>query len=320
MRPHPVLVQLAMIGTMLLWGISFVGSSIVLTEIDPITYMGLRFALASLVLGGVFLFSRRSRFSRRTHALIALTAVFEPVAYFLFETYGITIIGPTMTSLIIALIPLAVMILAALLLDEPIHIRGLLAVLVSILGIALLVYGDELTALAFSSDPAFFAEGSIDPLVKAGGVLLVLGAVFAAAGYITLARSLTQKNDPIQLTILQTWWGTLFFVSMWQIRTPGLATVAELSSLGWIAILFLVFGATVAAFLLYNWALRYEKAGTAALYINGIPIVTAATAWIVLGETLEPIQIFGAVLVLTAVRLSATKSAEVAATPLPPEA
>lgn len=311
MKPHPLLVQLAMIGTMLLWGVSFVGTSIVLSEIGPLPYMGLRFTLAAIVLGVVLLVVGPPRFSRRTHGLIAVTALFEPVAYFLFETYGIEKIGPTMTSLIIALIPLAVMVVAAIVLHEPIRLRGAIAVVVSMIGIALLVYG---------GDDASSHALSVDPTTRTVGVLLVLGAVFAAAGYITLARSLTQKHDPIRLTIFQTWWGAIFFIAIWQVTTPGIESVAHLSPLAWGATVFLVLGATVTAFLLYNWALKYESAATAALYINAIPIVTALTSWIVLGETLSPIQFTGAALVLGAVRLSVTKNAEIVATPIPPEA
>ena len=219
MRPHPLLVQLAMTMTMVLWGVSFVASKIVLDRIGPIPYMGIRFLLAAIVLVGVLLLSGRPRFGRSTHALIALTALSEPIAYFLFESYGLRIIGATTTSLIIALIPLAVMVLAALFLGEPLHVRAIVAVFVSIGGIVLLVYGGApVEQIAADGIPAV-------PGDRIRGTLLVLGAVFAAAGYITLARSLTQKHAPLHITVFQTWWGAGFFVVLWQIHSPGLATV-----------------------------------------------------------------------------------------------
>jgi drug/metabolite transporter (DMT)-like permease len=329
MKPHPLLIQLAMLTTMVLWGVSFVASKIVLDRIGPLPYMGFRFLLAAGVLALLVLVIGPPRFSRRTHALIALTALAEPIAYFLFESYGLSIIGATTTSLIIALVPLAVMVMAAIFLGEAMHLRGVIAVLVSIAGIPLLVFGEELLVSGASlggaagdalrgavttGDP--LAE--IDPTRRILGVLLVLGAVFSAAGYITLARSLTQKHDPIRLTILQTWWGALFFFVLWQMTTPGFSTVADLPSLVWGALVFLVIGATVAAFLLYNWALKYERAATAALYINAIPVITAVTAWVVLDERLVPVQLVGAACVLGAVRLSTWRSTvRRATTPLP---
>lgn len=307
-----------MVTTMVFWGISFVATKIVLDQIGPIPYMGIRFLLAGLVLALVMLFLGRPHFSLRTHGLIALTALSEPIAYFLFESYGLGMIGATTTSLVIALVPLAVMLLAAIFLKEPVHARGLAAVAVSIAGIALLVYGNALFAPG-TLTPAALTTTSLDPYRKTIGVLLILGAVFSAAGYITLARSLTQKHNPVTLTIFQTWWGAGFFTVLWQITTPGLDTVRGLPPAVWGALLFLVLGATVTAFLLYNWALKYETAGTAALYINAIPVITAATAWFVLGETLSPIQLTGGVLVLAAVRLSSKKSREITAENLPPD-
>lgn len=285
-------VRLAMAGTMVLWGISFVASKIVLSEISPLTYMGIRFLIASVLLAGVMAIRGRPRFSRKTHGLIALTALAEPVAYFLFESFGIALIPATLASLIIATIPIAVMVLAAIFLGESIRPIGLIAVLVSIGGIVLLVFG------------APQAPNGATGADLSQGILLVFGAVFSAACYITLARSLTQRHDPINLTVVQTWWGAGVFVILWQLQQPAVRSLEPLSTTGWVALIFLAAGATVAAFLLYNWALRYASAGEASVYINGIPLVTAITGWFVLGERLAPQQWVGAALVLLSVWLA----------------
>jgi drug/metabolite transporter (DMT)-like permease len=292
MQETPLIVRLAMAGTMFLWGISFVASKIVLAEISPLTYMGIRFLIASVLLAGVMAIRGRPRFSAGTHGLIAVTALAEPVAYFLFESYGISLIPATLASLVIATTPIAVMILAALFLGESIRPVGLIAVLVSIGGIALLVFG---------ATDAGNGTGSED---ITRGVLLVFGAVFSAACYITLARNLTQRHDPVNLTVVQTWWGAGVFVILWQLQQPAMRSLETLSTTGWIALIFLATGATVAAFLLYNWSLRYASAGEASVYINGIPLVTAITGWFVLGEQLVFRQWIGALLVLLSVWLA----------------
>ncbi len=43
----------------------------------------------------------------------------------------------------------------------------------------------------------------------------------------------------------------------------------------------------------YNYALSQIPAPKAAVFINGIPVVTVIVAWAVLGETLNIYQIFG---------------------------
>ena len=297
--PRPHLVQLAMATTMLLWGVSFVASKIVLSEIPPLTYIGIRFLLASIVFGIVMLMRGRPRFSRTQHILIALIALAEPIAYFLFETYGLTLTTATNASLIIATIPLVVMLFASIFLGEPISRRALLAVGVSIVGIAALVLG-----ATTANQPAVGAiEPDVHPSGHILGILLVFGAVVSAAAYITLTRYVARTADSVHLTIIQTWWGALVFVIIWQLQAPP-ARALTLSVHGWTALLFLIFGATLTAFLLYNWALRHETASTAALYINGIPVVTALTARFLLGERLTLVQIVGAVCVVVAVRLA----------------
>lgn len=289
-----MIVQLAMLTTMLLWGVSFVASKIVLEQISPLTYMGVRFLLASILLVVVMALRGRPRFARRTHALIALTALAEPVAYFLFESFGLRLTTATTASLIIATTPMAVMVLAAFTLKEPIAPRGIAAVFLSIGGVLLIVIG---------SGTGGAAGDAGSQLQYTLGVLLVFGAVLSAAMYITLARSLTQKHDPINLTVLQTWWGAGVFVILWQVQSPHLRAVT-LDRTGWFALVFLAAGATVVAFLLYNWALRYETAGRASLYINAIPVVTAITGRVLLNERFTMIQVAGAVLVLAAVRFA----------------
>lgn len=314
--PRPLVVQAALLTTMVLWGVSFVASRVVLDRLTPLTYMGIRFAIAGGLLALVMAVRGRPRFSLRTHALIALTALAEPVAYFLFESYGLRIVGATITALIIATIPLVVMLLAALILKEPMRPSGLVAFLVSAVGIILLVVGGRTEGFATSVT------------VTWSGIVLVLGAVLSASFYITLARGLTQEHDPVNLTIVQTWWGAGVFAVLWASQDVALRDVTVLDRTGWFALAFLAGGATIAAFMLYNWALRHETAGTASLYINAIPVITAITSWLYLGERLSPLQIGGAVLVLAAVRVSTRPTAqsrgamtpEAVATTVPPEA
>lgn len=280
-------VQLALVATMVLWGVSFVASKVVLQQVSAPTYMAVRFGLATVVMVGVLWWHGVPRLGWRTHVLIALTALAEPVAYFLFEAYGLQRTTATLASLIIATVPLAVMVVARVLLGEAIPPKGVAAVLISLAGIGLLVIGG----------------GGEQGSTSVVGVLLVFGAVISAAFYITLARKLMQTQSPVVLTGFQTIYGALAFAVFWVLQ-PAEARMAVMDVAGWTALLFLVFGATVLAFLFYNFALRHERAGTAALYINGIPVVTALTGWLLLGERLTWLQLLGAAAVLVAVRLA----------------
>lgn len=272
---------------MVLWGVSFVASKVVLQQLTPLTYMATRFAIAALILGVLLWMRGFPRMTGKTHLLIALTALAEPVAYFLFESYGLQRTTATTASLIIATIPLAVMVVARIILGEPIPRQGFIAVVISLAGISLLVAG----ARSASGDSSVI------------GILLVFGAVISAAFYITLARKLTQHHSPLVITTLQTGYGALAFGLLWIVQ-PAAVRIPQLDTAGWGALAFLVVGATVGAFLLYNFALRHESAGTASLYINAIPVVTAITGWLLLNERLTVVQLAGGLLVLIAVRIA----------------
>jgi drug/metabolite transporter (DMT)-like permease len=62
--------------------------------------------------------------------------------------------------------------------------------------------------------------------------------------------------------------------------------------------------ATVGAFFCYNYALSKLPAVRAAVFINGIPVVTALGAWLILGEKLTLLQVGGGALVLISVALA----------------
>jgi drug/metabolite transporter (DMT)-like permease len=71
-----------------------------------------------------------------------------------------------------------------------------------------------------------------------------------------------------------------------------------------IALVGLTVFATIGAFLCYNYALTRIPAGRAAVCINGIPLVTACGAWLLLGESLTKVQLVGGAVVLVAVFLA----------------
>ena len=63
-------------------------------------------------------------------------------------------------------------------------------------------------------------------------------------------------------------------------------------------------GSLLGAFLCYNFALTQVPASRAAVFVNGIPVVTAIGAWVLLAERLTEVQAGGGLLVLAAVFLT----------------
>ena len=282
----------AVLLAMILWGFSFVGTKLVLTSFPVFTYIAIRFSLAALIF--LLLLKKRGfpRLGKKTHLKILLIAAFEPFLYFIFETLGLSITTASKASLLIAVIPMVVLIFARVMIGERINRKNLTGIILSFGGIFLLVTG--------GADFSWFAGGKSGTIL---GDLLILGAVITASLYIVLTRELTRKVSSFHITAFQILYATLFFlpllfIDVFTMDWKGIS----FPSLG--GLLFNVFGATIGAFLLYNYALTKLSASRSSLFINGIPIVTAFAAWFILGERLTPVQIAGGALVILSVTLT----------------
>ncbi len=277
---------LALSAAAVFWGLSFVGTKVALETLPTFTVVFGRFGLASLLF--LLLMTRRGfpRFTAGEHGKLFLTALFEPGLYFIFETVGLQYTTAPKAALIIATIPLAVMLFAGLILGERPSPGSLVGIFVSLAGIGVLITGDP-----------DFSWNLSGPLF---GDLMVIGAVVTAALYIVLARDLGRSHSALSITSLQILYGALFYAPAFLWELPEIAW-GSVSARSLAALLYLTLFATVAAFLCYNHGLTKVSASRASVFINCIPVVTAVGAWLILGETLTPVQMGGGALVLLAV-------------------
>ncbi|MBM9603746.1 DMT family transporter [Desulfopila inferna] len=285
---NPVFTYVALGLAVIFWGLSFVATKVALQSFTPFCLMFLRFFGASLFFAILF---RRTGFppiSRKSVKSLMFLALMQPGLYFTCETLGLQYTSATKTALIIATIPVFVLALSAILLKERMRPVNLLGILLSLIGVSLLVFGDQgRTAL----------QGSLI------GDLLIFGAVLSAAAYMIMARQLGSTIPSFQITGMQIIFGAILFFPafLWDLPKFNWEAVSADSV---IALIGLTLFATIGAFLCYNYALTKIPAARASVCINGIPMVTALGAWVLLGESLTTVQLFGGVVVLVAVFLA----------------
>ena len=260
-----------------------------LESIPLFTLIFLRFIISAMVLLILMIHLGMPTFTRREHLKMLLLAFFDPGLYFIFETIGLKYTSAANASLIIATVPLAVLVLSMLFLRERTSLKGIAGICLSIIGITILMAGDPKFAWKLDG--------------HALGDLMVFGAVCTAALYSIFSRNLGQSHSALKITAVQFIYGTLFYTPAFLWEFPGLQW-AGISIRSWGALAYLTFFATIGAFLCYNYALSKLPATRAAIFINGIPVVTAIAAWLLLGEKLTLIQVGGGALVLFAVGLT----------------
>jgi drug/metabolite transporter (DMT)-like permease len=243
---------------------------------EPVDLLVLRFVGAAALLWGLVGFRRRRLPGRQALLLGLSLGAFQLAANIAFLE-GFDRAPAGLIVLLFYVYPLLVTVGASLLFDEPIGLRQAIVVVVGIAGIAL-------TVGTPSSAPAV-------------GIALGLATGIATCGYVLGSRAaLAGTLEAIELSALMYLLPALGLVALAAVRGLDVPTTAALGyGLG------LVVVGTVLPMALFYTAIKRIGAGTTSLLATVEPPVTVVLAYIVLGQSLEPLQFVGGALVLAAV-------------------
>ena len=285
---HPlVFVYVALVAAAFFWGSSFPATKIVLQGFTPVAYVFLRFVGASIIFG-VLMLRRIRRLPKKVHIKLILMAFFQPTLYFLFESAGLQFTSASSASMIIAGIPGVVALLAGFFLKERLSARQWAGVLLSIAGVILLA--------GFDDNPTYSGSSVL------GNGLVILAALSASL-YMIVARHLSANLSAVELTFYQVFYGMLLLAPVFFFKMTAVNwDMISMPAIG--ALFFLIIGATLIAFLSYNFALTRITASRAAVFLNGVPLASILVSWVLLGERLGLLQITGGIIVISGVTLT----------------
>jgi len=267
----------------LFWGFSFVWTDIALkAHIAPITLVSMRMVIATVLLGAWAKYTGNLQKVQFKHLKYFLgLALCEPFLYFLCETYGQTMVSPTVTSVIVATIPLFTPIVGVVILKEQISLSIVIGIVVSMLGVLAVVFsgGNEISGQMI-------------------GAVLVFGAVITALGYAVFVKYLIHRYNATTLVFYQNFIGLLYFIPCFlfidfshlgemQFTFKAVASIVQLS----------VF-ASVIAFIFYSRSVKVLGVTKAGVFCYMIPVLTALFAFFMVGERLSIIQWFGMAIVI----------------------
>lgn len=269
-----VTAALCLAGAVILWGTSFMATKVALTGFAPQTVIWLRMMLAACLV----LFMRnkvdKPKYQAGDWKILAVLCLMQPCLYFLLEGYAISLTTSAQAGMISALVPLLVTAGAWLILKEPLSLKGVMGLIVSIGGVVLLSLGGSGN------------ESSPNPVL---GNVLEIGAMIAAATYMVVMKQLSTRYCTWWLTGLQCVAGAIFFLPGGWLGAPVDWELVPASA--WIATAYLGGFVTLGAFGLYNLGMTYMAAGKAALAINMVPPVALLTGWLLLGEGMTSVQL-----------------------------
>jgi drug/metabolite transporter (DMT)-like permease len=172
----------------------------------------------------------------------------------------------------------------------------------------------KLVAVGLSFGGCFLVSGAADPAAGTANLAGIGCGILSGvcyAGYSLMGRSAGQRGLNPWTTLLYTFGVAAIFLLIINLIPGGLfpgAAIhpADLVSLGhsfsgWGILFLLAAGPTVAGFGLYNVSLTYLPSSVANLILTTEPAFTAVTAYFLLNEHLDGIQIAGSVLIVAGV-------------------
>ncbi|MEX2542815.1 MAG: DMT family transporter [Trueperaceae bacterium] len=275
-RSHWISVLQALFVTFL-WSTSWVLIKIGLEDIPPLTFAGLRYGLAFLVLLPVALQRGSLRGLQASHwrALLMLGIVMYALtqgSQFLALSY----LPAQTTSLVLSFSPALVALLGTVLLREPLDGRQWFGIALYLAGALLFFY------------PADLPRGQLL------GLLIILVGLISNAGAGILGRAVNRGRQlgPLAVTVVSMGVGAVALLGG-GIAVQGLPA---LSLTSWGIVAWLAVVNTAFAFTLWNHTLRTLSAMESSIINNTMLIQIAVLAWIFLGESLGVKEVSGLLL------------------------
>lgn len=277
----------------LIWGSAFTVSKVGVSELPPLFLALMRNAVASLVLLPFYLVYRRRTAAVQTQPLpwgkLVLLGLTGVTLFYTFFNISLTYTGAAMGSLIQGIMPLLIIVPAAVFLKEKTTGKVLTGIFISVAGVLMVGF-----------------IGQHDNKGNIFGNLLMLGSVCCWSIYTLISRKMNQYH-PIPVTFFITLIGTLLLIPAVVFEGWG-KPLPVISVNGWMAILYLGIFSSAISYILYNQALKTLTAAQASNFLNLDPVIGSVIALIFLKEPFTGIQFAGGALVLLGVWLSADTS------------
>jgi len=275
-----------------LWGVNFSVVKFALAEIPPLAFNGMRFLIASgTMLLLAFATGRRFNFQRKHLLYLVGIGLVGNTAYQLFFVFGIANTAAANSSLILATVPAWVALIGTVIGVERVGVKGWVGIALSLLGIALIIWGSDR-----------FADFQLGgPSLK--GDLLILAGTICWSTYTLLVRPMTRHYSSVSVTSFSTAIGTIPLVL---VAIPSWRTLewTGVPISAWLALAASGVFAIAIAYFLWNHGVSRLGSARTSLYSNLALPIALLTAWLWLGETLTPLQWWGTLLALAGVILA----------------
>lgn len=282
-----ILATLAALAAQVIFGFSFMFTGIALKNASPMTVIADRYIVAFLGLSLVMLFTKTKLKIGKNIWKLLLMSLFQPLLYFVFETYGVELTNSSFSGVMISMIPIVSMITGIFVLNErPSFMQYIFAAL-SVAGVVIAVL-----------------SGKKEGIVSGLGALLLIGAVLSSAFYNISSRKISGEFSVFERTYAMTLIGVVSFVLIAfieNIQTPINLISGFFKPLYLYSILYLGTLSSVVAFLLLNFANTHLPVAKTTVFSNITTVISVIAGVAFLDEQISVLVILGVAMIVTGV-------------------
>jgi drug/metabolite transporter (DMT)-like permease len=282
----------------LMWGSNFVISKILLESFPVWTLVFFRNVFASITLLWIvrkFLHIKPD--SKKVWCYVLGASVLGVIMNNVFFQLGLKYTLATNASLIMGLTPLATAFISYLVFHAPLHWKQMLGIVLGFFGVSLVVLKGSIMTL-------------IDLSFNMGDLYIVGALVCFSVSFIFIKKATDIKFPPAILTLYAYCLSSITYLPMvlWEQTAEGWGALPT-SVLPWLMLLYVGIFPTGVGNMLWNRGISILGPGACAIFMNGIPVVAAITAVLVLDEPLKWLQIIGFLFIASGVLLGSQNRA-----------
>ena len=260
----------------LCWGSTYIVFKIALETVPPVTLLLCRYLVAVPTLLIVLKLRGALKPMKRESVGVILTIGFVGYfASFCIQMLGINRLSSSVSSLLGAMHPIFIPLLATVFLKEKLSMGRILSIAVSMAGVAVIVG----------------VSGTADLL----GVLMMLLSVFLWSGASIIIRRISGQYDPMQIAMMAIFCA-IPFVGAWSVLELQTNTV----SFPMASVLSILYMGTIGMAVphsLWNYCLSKMDASICSMFYPMQPLVSATLGVLILGESITVNYVAGSVII-----------------------
>lgn len=277
----------------LLYGLNYTFAKALMNGnfVTPYALTVLRVGVATVLFWLVSLFLPKERIERKDYLRFFAAAIFGVFINMLLFLKGVELTTPIHAASIMTIVPVIILILSAIVLNEKITKIKVFGMIMAFSGaIILTVYGKSIRA---NDD------------VVLGNIFIFINAISYSI-YIILIKQLTIKYHPFTFIKWLFLFG-LFLVLPFGFGEVQLIPWTDFTPYITFSLVFVILGATFATYLLNPLALNKLKASTVGVFIYLQPVIAGLFAIIMGADAIDAVKIITVILIFSGVYLVSIK-------------